>query len=552
MKIINFLQCVSTGLVITSLGICGEFKLPGSGTGKNYSLNYAHLSNVKNDNSQDRVFIIEKRYLLFPVKSGPENVSNKRVKVIVGKDIVRDFDIGLTEKPDWFAHVDVSDWRGRRATVDIENLDKDSKIWDLVRQSDEIWAEDRLYKEKERGQLRFSPKRGWNNDPNGLVFANGEYHLFFQHNPYGWGWGNMHWGHAISMDLVHWKELPIAIYPTKYGDWAFSGSAVVDKDNTSGWKKGDKELIVAAYTSTGRGECIVYSNNGGRSFEEYGNNPVVKHRGRDPRLLWYKPGRHWVMAVYDELENKQWIAFYTSPNLKDWTYQSRIEGFYECPDLFELNGKWVLTAANSDYMIGEFDGKKFIPQTPKLKGHRGFGFYAAQTYSNDPKGRIVQIGWLQTETRGMPFNQSMSLPIELKLCKTISGYRLSWKPVDELTVLRDGHNQAKALDQFRSELIELRAEFEAVNVTFRVRGVQISYDPVMQELIINNHRAAAPLVNGKQRLCVYVDRTAFEIFASDGLTYIPYPFISDPNNQSVVVDGKVKSLEVYKLKSIWE
>src|SRR6185295_14840190 len=162
--------------------------------------------------------------------------------------------------------------------------------------------------------------------------------------PYGWNWGNMHWGHAVSRDLVHWEELPIALYPRKFGDWAFSGSAVVDQRNTSGWKQGRNDLLVAAFTSTGRGECIIYSNDRGRTWTEHEGNPVVKHQGRDPKLVWDAPSRRWVMALYDEFEKKQWITFHTSSDLKRWEFASRIEGFYECPDLFELplknTSKW--------------------------------------------------------------------------------------------------------------------------------------------------------------------------------------------------------------------
>ena len=402
----------------------------------------------------------------------------------------------LADEPDWFAHLDVSAWHGKQATVRVEKLAEDAKALDLVTQADTIWNADQLYREPLRAQLHFSPRRGWNNDPNGMVFADGEYHLYFQHNPYGWPWGNMHWGHAVSRDMVHWEELPIAIYPYKFGDWVFSGSAVVDRTNTSGWKKGDNELIVAAYTSTGRGECIVYSNDRGRTFQEFDGNPVVKHHGRDPRLLWHAPSKQWVMAVYDEMEKSRGIAFHTSPDLKTWTFQSRIDGFFECPDIFELSGKWVLTAASSEYMVGTFDGKTFTPETPKLKGHLGRGFYAAQTFSHEPKGRVVQIGWLQTATPGMPFNQAMSLPLELKLRQTAAGPRLTWQPVEELKSLRVASYRGDDVAKCRGELLEVRAEF-AGDVTFTVRGATISYDAAKQEIVVNDHRAPRA-VGGRQ------------------------------------------------------
>src|SRR5207253_1076061 len=147
---------------------------------------------------------------------------------------------------------------------------------------------------------------------------------------------NMHWGHAVSQDLVHWQELPIALYPRQHGDWCFSGSAVVDHDNTSGWRTGKQPLLVCAFTSTGRGECIAYSNDLGRTWTEHIGNPVVKHNGRDPKLIWHAPSSQWVMAVYDENGQARDVAFYTSPDLKKWKYQSRVGDFFECPDLFSL------------------------------------------------------------------------------------------------------------------------------------------------------------------------------------------------------------------------
>lgn len=134
-----------------------------------------------------------------------------------------------------------------------------------------------------RPQFHFTNRRGWLNDPNGLVFHEGAWHLFYQHHPYGWRWGNMHWGHAVAKDLVHWEELPIAVYPHRFGDWAYSGSAVVDRANTAGFKTGGADPLVIAYTSTGRGECLAVSTDGGATFREPAGNPILRHRGRDPR-----------------------------------------------------------------------------------------------------------------------------------------------------------------------------------------------------------------------------------------------------------------------------
>jgi fructan beta-fructosidase len=511
----------------------------------------------------ERELVLEKTYLHFPVHNRAAKDKKTHVALEIDGQRVREFDLELSDRPDWFAHLDVSAWRGKKARVRAESAAENGRALDLVTQADTIWGADQLYREPLRPQLHFSPRRGWNNDPNGLVYADGEYHLYFQHNPYGWSWGNMHWGHAVSRDLVHWHELPIAMYPHRFGDWVYSGGAVVDTDNTSGWKQGTNALIVATFTSTGRGECVVYSNDRGRSFQEFEGNPVIKHAGRDPRPLWFAPGKHWVIALYDEFEKDKYIAFYTSPDLKKWTFQSRIAGFFECPDLFSLplgdKKYWVLTAANSDYLVGQFDGHQFTPETAKLKGQLGRAFYAAQTYSQEPQGRVVQIGWLQTATPGMPFNQAMSLPMQLNLRATANGPRLTWTPVKEVESLRAGPGQSGDLERFRSELIELRAEFEpgsAESVEFNIRGAVIRYEVPKQELVINQHRAPAPLVDGKQRLMVYVDRTELEVFASDGLSYVPLPFVPKPENQSVTVmvkggEAKMTALHVYPLQSCW-
>ncbi len=520
-----------------------------------------------------REIIAEKRLLNFPVKTG---VPKRNVTVFVDGKPLRYFEIELADAaPDWWAPLDISGWAGRKLRVQVDKLAEDSQALTQLTQADALKGGEHLYREPLRAQFHFSPRRGWNNDPNGLVWSQGEFHLYFQQNPYGWNWGNMHWGHAVSRDLVHWEELPIAIYPHAPGDAVFSGSAVVDKDNTSGWRKGDNDLLVAAFTSTGRGECIVYSNDRGRTWTEYEGNPVVKHAGRDPRLLWHAPTRRWVMALYDELDKKQWIAFYTSPDLRQWEFASRIEGFYECPDFFELpvagnpaKRRWVLTAANSEYMVGSFDGKTFTPDTPKLPGHRGKGFYAAQTFSRDPKGRVVQIGWLQTTTPGMPFNQAMSLPLELSLRQTPEGPRLAWEPVAELVALR-GKQLAKLsgplppgsdpLAGVPGELLEIRVAFEpgaAAEVGINVRGILVSYDAKNQEIVVNGHRAPAPLRDRQSRLILYADRTSLEVFAADGQTYLPFPINFDPNNTSLSVFAKggmaeIKSLEVHELKSSW-
>jgi fructan beta-fructosidase len=533
-----------------------------------------------------REFTATARYLHVPVKNG----APKRVVTLLvdGKPVVRN-DIELAPAvPDWWAPMDVSAWKGKSLTLVVDKLPGDSAALRSIGQSDTLKDAESLYREPLRGQFHFSPKRGWNNDPNGMVFYNGEYHLFFQHNPYGWSWGNMHWGHAVSRDMVHWEELGDKLLPDEMGPM-FSGSAVVDPANSSGLGKDGKAPLVLIYTAAGNPtvQCLASSTDG-RTFTKYPDNPVLKQitgGNRDPKVMWHEPTKKWVMVLYVEWQKKHTIHFFTSPNLREWTLADITEGdapgkpyLFECPDFFELpldgdasKTKWVLLAANGAYAIGRFDGTRFTPEQRNLPGHRGRGFYAPQTFSDIPQndGRRIQIGWFQTETRGMPFNQSMTVPLELKLVTTADGPRVTFTPVRELETLRAASHRCDAmtlqpgdanpLAAVSAELVELRAEFEprdASEVVFIVRGATIAFDPKKQELAVNGHRAPAPLRDGKQRLTVFCDRAGLEVFASDGLTYVPIPFIPKSDERSLIIESKggpakVTSLEVHELRSAW-
>lgn len=521
----------------------------------------------------ERSIAVEKPYLHLPVKNGAPVL---RVRYEVDGKWVREFTIELAmDEPDYWVFSDVSAFKGKTLKITAPQADGPEALA-AIRQADEIPGAETLYREKLRPQFHFSSRVGWLNDPNGLVYHKGEYHLFYQHNPYGWKWGNMHWAHAVSPDLVHWKELPIAIYPFQWNDWVFSGSAVIDADNTAGFKQGDEDVMVAAYTSTGRGECIAYSRDRGRTFTDYEGNPVVKHHGRDPKVIWYAPGKHWVMAVYDELEKKQWIAFHTSTDLKTWTYQSRIEGYYECPEIFELpmegeagKTRWIVYAADGQYSIGTFDGKTFTTESGKHPLSRGKGYYASQTYNGTPDGRRIQIGWGQYETRGMPFNQCMLFPAELTLRKTEEGLRVFVNPAREIEKLHAKKHAQKDLaipdgetpvPEVNSELLDIRAEFEvgdAKQVGLIVRGTPLTWDAAKSELEFRGCRGPLKPEGGKISLRVLVDRTTTEIYANGGRVYMPVGGTHPDDKRGVAVfarggAAKLTNLEVHELKSAWE
>ena len=525
-----------------------------------------------------RSFVISEPFLNLPVKNG---APKRRVAYLLGEKVVREFEIELADgKPDFWVFSDVGAFSGQTLTVRVDRLSETSSALKNIEQGATIKVSENLYSEKLRPQFHFSSRRGWLNDPNGLVYYKGEYHLYYQHNPFGWDWGNMHWGHAVSRDLVHWEELPIAVYPNRFGDWAFSGSAVVDKHNTAGFKNGTEDTLVAAYTSTARGECILYSNDRGRTWKEYEGNPVVKHQGRDPKIIWHEASSQWVMAVYNEsTENgkaEQSIAFYTSPNLKDWLYQSKIASFFECPDIFELavdgkadQRKWVLLAANDEYILGTFDGKTFTKESGKHKGNYGNCFYAAQSYSDAPDGRRIQIGWGQTKLPGMPFNHMMTFPCDLSLRTTPEGIRMRAKPVKELETLRGKehawtslplHESENPLSKIHSEPLELHLELtpaSAEEITLTFRGVPIRYSVARQQLECSGRTAPLHLRNGKIQLQILSDRASLEIFGNDGLVYMPIYALGKDGSAPVSLtvkgsDAVADSLKVYELRSAWK
>ena len=512
----------------------------------------------------ERIMAVKHRYLNFPVKTGAPKI---RVSYEVDGNWAREFTVELTKgKPDFYAFSDVSNYQGKSLKISATSFDR--HLLDKVRASDEPPSNGPLYREKLRPQFHFSSRVGWLNDPNGLVYYHGEYHLFYQHNPYGWAWDNMHWGHAVSSDLMHWKELPIAIYPHQWDDWVFSGSATVDYNNTAGF---GKDALVAAFTSTGRGECIAYSLDRGRTFQEFAGNPVVKHSGRDPKLVWYAPGNHWVMAVYNEFEGKQWIAIYSSRDLKDWKLESRIEGFYECPELFEIpiegrpgETRWVIYAANGEYRLGSFDGKVFTPETEKIPLNWGNLFYASQTYNNLPDGRRVQMSWGRAETPSMPFNQCMLFPTQLKLALTEKGLKLLVEPIAEIARLQDtGHHWTGVEigpDQpfqpiVKGEQFDLSIVVDpqaSRHFGLKLFGQDLKIDLETSQLTFKENHAPIALVDGKIQLRVLIDRTTTEVYANHGRIYMPVGnFNLGAANLAVFAKDKpirIQSFDIWSLR----
>ena len=333
------------------------------------------------------------------------------------------------------------------------------------------------FTEQHRPQFHFSPPTSWMNDPNGMVFHNGEYHLFYQFYPDSNVWGPMHWGHAISKDMIYWEHLPIALYPDSLG-YIFSGSAVVDHQNTSGLGTKDTPPMVAMFTyhlmegeKAGRNDYqtqgIAYSLDNGRSWTKYDQNPVLKNPGikdfRDPKIFWHEGSKKWILilAVQDHIE------LFESPDLKSWSKNSEFGlgvgshgGVWECPDLFPLKvdggeEKWVMLVSinpgapnggsGTQYFVGSFDGKKFVNDNPPDKSlwiDQGRDNYAGVTWSNVPAsdGRRLFLGWMGNweYAQVVPtyvWRSAMTLPREFVLTKTPAGIRLASHPVKEVESL---------------------------------------------------------------------------------------------------------------------
>jgi sucrose-6-phosphate hydrolase SacC (GH32 family) len=535
---------------------------------------------------RSRILVLQKKYLNFPVKNGAEK---HFINLIIDGKVVREFDIELApDKPDFWVFLDVSEFRNKKAILRIDKFEPDiSKGFGSIYQADTFKGQKNLYREKLRPQFHFTSRRGWNNDSNGMIYYDGEYHLFYQHNPYGWKWGNMTWGHAVSEDIIHWKELGDAIHPDRLGT-IFSGSAVVDVNNTAGFQTGYEKVIVCIYTSAGgrnpmsKGrpftQSIAYSNDRGRTWTVYENNPVIGHisgSNRDPKVIWHVPTSQWVMALYLD---KNIMGFFTSDDLKSWKFQSKIECFHECPELFELpvdgdenNKRWILYGGSGEYLIGDFDGKQFKSRTEQIRFHYGNCFYASQTFNNVPEedGRRIQIAWGRVAMPGMPFNQMMLFPVTLRLETTEEGPRIFAEPIREIEkihmrrlqwknkVLKQGENLLSGLS---GELFHIKAELkiddDVEETGFVIRDVPVVYNVRKQQLSCQKKTAPLRTIDGKIRLEILVDRTSIEIFGNHGRIYMPIGVILSDNSKSLEIFTKggnieVESLKVYKLGSIW-
>lgn len=545
----------------------------------------------------------ERSYLLIP--SAYRGSRSKMDVVVDGKSIFEYLqDVTLaTGETDYWIPVDIRDYKGKSVTLKLTNVAEGSPVPAGIRQSDTI---DMDYDEHFRMVYHFTPYFGWNNDPNGLFYKDGLWHMSYQHNPYSVSWGNMSWGHATSKDLIHWEHHRDILTPDEIGA-IFSGSAVVDHDNTAGF---GKDAVVAIYTSDRNGErqSIAWSNDDGYTYTKYDGNPVIpdhpeSRNFRDPKVYWI--GGQWVMV----LSVNQVVEFYGSPDLKNWKLLSSFgEGIgshlsvWECPDLrkFNWNGKekWVLFvtigrdpngANNTQYFIGDFDGERFTadPLPYPLWVDQGVNQYAGVTFADAPDDRTVFIAWLTSSSfpgGAVPatkyFTGGMTLPHELSLKDNGQHLILASKPSPEVYAARGGATELAlagsgdkaVLPGWEKGAFELDLTFVPdANGTFGFtlsngKGERIVYTfhPEYGTLVTDRSESglqnfpanvASPIVSriprrNEYKVELFFDRMVSEMFVGDGDAVVTNCVFPSEYFNTVEVFGSaaVKNATLYEMK----
>lgn len=523
------------------------------------------------------------KFLLLPVE---EAAPEATVNVLVNTRCDQSLQVRLAvNRVDYLVPFPLEQYRGKTVTLDIHTGNSRANVRDAM--ADACWKELRLsdtFDEANREEFRplfhHTPRYGWMNDPNGMFYKDGAYHLYYQYNPYGSMWGNMNWGHSSSKDLVNWEHHPVAIQPNGLGT-VFSGSSVVDKENTAGF---GKDAVIAIYTSAGASQMqsLAYSTDNGMTFQVYEKNPIISSdkECRDPNMFWHEKSGKWILILAAPLEKEMWI--YSSADLKSWKKESSFghgygaqDGIWECPDLMELpvrgtdRTKWVLICnlnpggifggSATQYFVGDFDGKTFTCDSkPEITKWMDYGkdHYAAVSWSNTPEKRATVIAWMSNwqYANNVPtrqFRSANSLPRDLELYEGGNGeVYLAVTPVPEVNALRTGKalkygsfaagtkKVSRKLPVENSGICEINLELTAPSA----EKVYITLSNTQNEQTVMTYNLAdntfsmdrtasgltdfskdfpavttAPCPAGtKQRLRLFVDRCSIEAFEGDG------------------------------------
>jgi len=532
-----------------------------------------------------------KNYLLLPVQ---ENAEMSNVKVIADNAQLKTFNVRLASNHiDYYVPLDLGEFKNQKGLMlDIHvngNYRNDGGIstfgcWKNMQFSDSYDLKNR---EQYRPTYHHTPAYGWMNDPNGMFYKDGVWNLYFQHNPYGSQWENMTWGHSTSTDLLHWKYEGDAILPDVIGT-IFSGSAVVDKNNTAGFGEG---AVIALYTSAGENQTqsMAYSTDGGKTFTKYAGNPVITSNVpdfRDPHMFWNEDIKKWNMI----LAAGQQMNIYTSDNLKDWKYESSFgtgygnhDGVWECPDLMKLKvrgtdkEKWMLICninpggpfggSATQYFVGDFDGHKFTcdskPEVTKWMDY-GKDHYATVTFDNAPEGRHGALAWMSNwqyaaQVPTMQYRSGNSIPRDLGLFEHKGETYCSVVPSQEVTSARS-KKATKTLSEACELVVNLKGDATITLSNAKNEKVVMSYDAKNEKFSMDRTQSGkidfsddfavkttAPTYGKMKRLRIFIDKSSIEAIDAEGkmaMTNLVFP--TKPYNK-VTVKGKGKYV-VYNLK----
>ena len=524
------------------------------------------------------------KYVLLPVEEKAENASVR----VIGKDnqSTRKPNVRLAvDHVDYYVPLEIKDGQlldiifhgDRRQTGNV----KDYACWKEMKYSNEF---DTTNREQFRPVYHHTPAYGWMNDPNGMFYKDGEWHLCYQFNPYGSLWENMTWGHSVSKDLIHWEALPNAVEPDAIGT-IFSGSCVVDKNNTAGY---GKDAIIAYYTSAAEAQTqsMAYSTDGGRTFTKYEKNPVIVSNVpdfRDPNFFWHEATQKWIML----LAAGQEMQIYSSPNLKDWTMESSFgreygnhDGVWECPDMMPLTvrgtgqQKWMLVCNinpggpfggnATQYFIGQFDGHQFTCESkPEVTKWMDYGkdHYATVSFDNVPEGRRVVIAWMSNwqyanQVPTKQFRSANSIPRDLDLFVDGDEIYCGVTPSREMLALRG--NKVKKLMDACELIVDVKGTMELVLSNAKGEQVVMNYDARQQTFAMDRTKSGdvsfseafpattiAPTHGALKQLRIFIDHSSIEVFDADGkmaMTNLVFP--SEPYNTLKIKGGKTTIYEI--------
>lgn len=530
--------------------------------------------------------------LLLPVQESAE-MSN--IKVIAGNKQMKSLNVRLAmNKVDYYVPLYLDEFNEEKTlALDIHvngNYRNDGGIstftcWKNIKNAESF---DTTNREQYRPLYHHTPAYGWMNDPNGMFFKDGVWHLYFQHNPYGSQWENMTWGHSTSTDLIHWTFQGDPVQPDAWGS-IFSGSSVVDKNNTAGF---GENAIVALYTSAGENQTqsMAYSTDNGKTFTKYDGNPIITSNVpdfRDPHMFWNEDIKKWNMI----LAAGQQMNIYSSDNLKDWKFESSFGaeygshgGVWECPDLMKMKvrgtdkEKWMLVCninpggpsggSATQYFVGDFDGHKFTCESkPEVTKWMDYGkdHYATVTFDNAPNGRHVALAWMSNwqyanQVPTMQYRSANSIPRDLGLFEYKGNTYCSVTPSEEITAARS-KKPSKSLSEACEMVVNLKGDAtitlsnskgEKVVMTYKAKDETFSMDRTLSgKTDFSSDFAAittAPVYGKMNKLRIFIDKSSIEVFDNDGkmaMTNLVFP--TNPYDK-VTIKGKTKKYAVYKLK----